>query len=152
MDETDRRILACLQADATMPVAEIARRVGLSSTPCWRRIQRLEEEKVVRARVALLDNKKLNVGVTVFVFVRTNRHSLDWLERFARAVDEMPEVLEFYRMSGEVDYLLRVVVPDIEAYDRFYKRLIARIELSDVSSSFAMEQIKYTTELPLTYA
>ena len=152
MDETDRRILACLQADATMPVAEIARRVGLSSTPCWRRIQKLEEDKVIRARVALLDSKKLNVGVTVFVFVRTTRHSLDWLERFATVVDEMPEVLEFYRMSGEVDYLLRVVVPDIAAYDRFYKRLIARIEIADVSSSFAMEQIKYTTELPLTYA
>ena len=151
MDQTDRRILACLQEDATMPVAEIARRVGLSSTPCWRRIQKLEEEKVIRARVALLDSGKLNVGVTVFVFVRTNRHSLDWLERFARAVDEMPEVLEFYRMSGEVDYLLRVVVPDIDAYDRFYKRLIAKIEIADVSSSFAMEQIKYTTELPLTY-
>jgi Lrp/AsnC family transcriptional regulator len=152
MDETDRRILACLQEDATMPVAEIARRVGLSSTPCWRRIQKLEEAKVVRKRVALLDSKALNVGVTVFVFVRTNRHSLDWLERFARVVDEMPEVMEFYRMSGDVDYLLRVVVPDIEAYDRFYRRLIARIEISDVSSSFAMEQIKSTTALPLDYA
>jgi Lrp/AsnC family transcriptional regulator len=152
MDETDRRILACLQEDATMPVAEIARRVGLSSTPCWRRIQKLEEAKVVRKRVALLDSKALNVGVTVFVFVRTNRHSLEWLERFARVVDEMPEVMEFYRMSGDVDYLLRVVVPDIEAYDRFYRRLIARIEISDVSSSFAMEQIKSTTALPLDYA
>ena len=152
MDRTDREILACLQEDATMPVAEIARRVGLSSTPCWRRLQKLEEAKVIRARVALLDSKKLNVGVTVFVFVRTSRHSLDWLEKFANAVDEMPEVVEFYRMSGEVDYLLRVVVPDIEAYDRFYKRLISRIELSDVSSSFAMEQIKYTTALPLDYA
>ncbi len=152
MDETDRQILACLQEDATMPVAEIARRVGLSSTPCWRRIQKLEEAKVIRARVALLDSKKLNVGITVFVSVRTSRHSLEWLEKFAKVVDEMPEVVEFYRMSGEVDYLLRVVVPDIDAYDRFYKKLIARIELSDVSSSFAMEQIKYTTALPLGYA
>jgi Lrp/AsnC family transcriptional regulator len=152
MDETDRRILACLQEDAAMPVAEIARRVGLSSTPCWRRIQKLEESKIIRARVALLDSKKLNVGVTVFVSVRTNKHSLEWLERFAKAVDEMPEVVEFYRMSGDVDYLLRVVVPDIEAYDHFYRRLIAKIELFDVSSSFAMEQIKYTTELPLNYA
>jgi Lrp/AsnC family transcriptional regulator len=152
LDETDRRILACLQEDANMPVAEIARRVGLSSTPCWRRIQKLEESKIVRARVALLDAKKLNVGVTVFVSVKTNHHSLQWLEKFAQAVSEMPEVIEFYRMSGEIDYLLRVVVPDIEAYDAFYKRLIARIELSDVSSSFAMEQIKYTTALPLGYA
>jgi Lrp/AsnC family transcriptional regulator len=152
MDETDRRILACLQEDANMPVAEIARRVGLSSTPCWRRIQKLEESKIIRGRVALLDAKKLNVGVTVFVSVKTNHHSLQWLEKFAEAVAEMPEVIEFYRMSGEIDYLLRVVVPDIEAYDAFYKRLIARIELSDVSSSFAMEQIKYTTALPLGYA
>ena len=135
-----------------MPVAEIARRVGLSSTPCWRRIQKLEESKIIRGRVALLDAKKLNVGVTVFVSVKTNHHSLQWLEKFAEAVAEMPEVIEFYRMSGEIDYLLRVVVPDIEAYDAFYKRLIARIELSDVSSSFAMEQIKYTTALPLGYA
>ena len=152
LDETDRRILACLQEDANMPVAEIARRVGLSSTPCWRRIQKLEEAKIIRARVALLDARKLNVGVTVFVSVKTDHHSLQWLEKFAQAVAEMPEVIEFYRMSGEIDYLLRVVVPDIEAYDAFYKRLIARIELSDVSSSFAMEQIKYTTALPLGYA
>jgi Lrp/AsnC family transcriptional regulator len=152
LDETDRRILACLQEDANMPVAEIARRVGLSSTPCWRRIQKLEEAKIIRARVALLDSKKLNVGVTVFVSVKTDHHSLQWLEKFAQAVSEMPEVIEFYRMSGEIDYLLRVVVPDIEAYDAFYKRLITRIELSDVSSSFAMEQIKYTTALPLGYA
>jgi Lrp/AsnC family transcriptional regulator len=152
LDETDRRILACLQEDANMPVAEIARRVGLSSTPCWRRIQKLEEARIIRARVALLDAKKLNVGVTVFVSVKTNHHSLQWLEKFAEAVREMPEVIEFYRMSGEIDYLLRVVVPDIEAYDAFYKRLVSRIELSDVSSSFAMEQIKYTTALPLGYA
>jgi len=152
MDQTDRHILACLQEDATMPVAEIARRVGLSSTPCWRRIQKLEEAKVIRRRVALLDGRELNVGTTAFVFVRTNQHSVEWLERFAAVVSEMPEVVEFYRMSGEVDYLLKVVVPDIAAYDRFYKQLIGRIELFDVSSSFAMEQIKYTTALPLDYA
>ncbi len=152
MDPTDRAILACLQEDATMPVAEIARRVGLSSTPCWRRIQKLEEAKVIRGRVALLDRVQLNVGVTVFVSVRTNQHSVAWLEKFAAAVADLPEVVEFYRMSGEVDYLLRVVVPDIAAYDRLYKKLIAKIELSDVSSSFAMEQIKSTTALPLDYA
>ena len=152
MDATDRAILACLQEDATMPVAEVARRVGLSSTPCWRRIQKLEEAKVIRARVALLDRRQLNVGVTVFVSVRTNQHSVAWLEKFAAAVADLPEVVEFYRMSGEIDYLLRLVVPDIAAYDRFYQKLIAKIELSDVSSSFAMEQIKYTTALPLDYA
>jgi Lrp/AsnC family transcriptional regulator len=152
VDPTDRAILACLQEDATMPVAEIARRVGLSSTPCWRRIQKLEEAKVIRARVALLDRQQLNVGVTVFVSVRTNQHSVAWLEKFAAAVADLPEVVEFYRMCGEIDDLLRVVVPDIAAYDRLYKKLIAKIELSDVSSSFAMEQIKSTTALPLDYA
>ncbi len=152
MDDTDRKILACLQEDAAMPLAQIARRVGLSATPCWRRIQKLEEAKVIRGRVALLDGAKINVGLTAFVFVRTNQHSTDWLKKFADAVSDLPEVIEFHRMSGEIDYLLKVVVPDIAAYDAFYKRLIAKIELSDVSSSFAMEQIKYTTALPLDYA
>jgi Lrp/AsnC family transcriptional regulator len=151
MDEIDKKILGCLQADATMPVAEVAEQVGLSTTPCWRRIQKLEEAGVIRARVALLDGVQLNVGVTVFVAVRTNEHSLQWYERFAKAVADIPEVVEFYRMSGEIDYMLRVVVPDIAAYDSVYKTLIDRVSLTDVSSSFAMEQIKYTTALPLTY-
>ncbi len=151
MDATDRQILDLLQKDATMPLAEIARKVGLSSTPCWRRIQKLEETKVIRKRVALLDGENINAGVNVFVSIRTSKHNADWLKKFADIVDQMPEVVEFYRMSGEIDYLLRVVVPDIAAYDEFYKRLIADIELDDVSSSFAMEQIKYTTALPLDY-
>lgn len=151
MDEIDKKILSCLQADATMPVADVADQVGLSTTPCWRRIQKLEESGVIRARVALLDGALLNVGVTVFVAVRTNEHSIEWYERFAKAVADIPEVVEFYRMSGEIDYMLRVVVPDIAAYDRVYKILIDRVSLTDVSSSFAMEQIKYTTALPLTY-
>jgi Lrp/AsnC family transcriptional regulator len=152
MDRIDLKILALLQDDASLPVAEIAERVGLSATPCWRRIQRLEESGIIRKRVALLDGGKLNVGVTVFVAVRTNEHSAEWLELFARAVSEFPEVVEFYRMSGDIDYLIRIVVPDIAAYDGFYRRLIAKIKLSDVSSSFAMEEIKYTTALPLEYA
>ncbi|NJO38017.1 MAG: Lrp/AsnC family transcriptional regulator [Rhizobiales bacterium] len=151
MDATDRQILELVQRDATMPLAEIARKVGLSSTPCWRRIQKLEETKVIRKRVALLDGEKINAGVNVFVSIRTSNHNADWLARFAEIVTRMPEVIEFYRMSGAVDYLLRVAVPDIAAYDAFYKRLIAQIELEDVSSSFAMEQIKYTTALPLDY-
>jgi len=151
VDDHDRKILACLQEDATMPLSEITKRVGLSSTPCWRRIQKLEETGVIRAKVALLDAAKLNVGVTVFVSIRTSQHSLDWLRQFAEVVQDFPEVVEFYRMSGDIDYLMRVVVPDIAAYDRFYKRLIERIALSDVSSSFAMEEIKYTTALPLDY-
>jgi Lrp/AsnC family transcriptional regulator len=151
MDEIDKKILGCLQNDATMPVADVAERVGLSTTPCWRRIQKLEEAGVIRARVALLDGVQLNVGVTVFVAVRTNEHNIEWYERFAKAVADIPEVVEFYRMSGEIDYMLRVVVPDIAAYDAVYKNLIDRVSLTDVSSSFAMEQIKYTTALPLTY-
>ena len=152
LDDFDRRILDCLQQDATLPIAEVAERVGLSPSPCWRRIRRLEEEGIIRARVALLDARRMQVGVTVFVTIRTNRHSMDWAERFCRAVSAIPEVLEFHRMSGSVDYLLRVVVPDIAAYDGVYKRLIEMADLYDVSSSFSMEQIKYTTALPTTYA
>jgi Lrp/AsnC family transcriptional regulator len=152
LDEIDRKILNLLQTDATMPVATIAERVGLSTSPCWRRIQKLEEDGIIRARVAVLDPDRLNVGVTVFVAVKTSQHDLGWLERFAAAVRDFPEVVEFYRMSGDIDYLMRVVVPDIAAYDALYKRLIQRVTLSDVSSSFAMETIKYTTAIPVTYA
>jgi Lrp/AsnC family transcriptional regulator len=152
MDALDRRILDLLQEDATLPVATIAERVGLTSTPCWRRIQKLEEAGIIRRRVALLDRAQLNIGVTVFVAVRTNQHNMAWYERFARAVAEIDEIVGFYRMSGDIDYLLHVVVPDIAGYDAVYKRLIAKIELSDVSSSFAMEIIKETTRLPLVYA
>ena len=119
--------------------------------PCWRRIQKLEEDGVITGRVALLDPKKINAKVTAFVAITTNQHNDEWLRRFAEVIRDFPEVVEFYRMAGQVDYLLRVVVPDIEAYDAFYKRLIAKIDISDVSTSFAMEQIKYTTALPLTY-
>jgi len=151
LDRMDRKILDILQKDCTLPVAEIGKQIGLSTTPCWRRIQKLEELGVIQRRVALLDPKKVNVGVTVFVSITTSHHTQDWLERFHAALQDFPEVVEFYRMSGQVDYLLRVVVPDIERYDAFYKRLIAKIEIRDVSSSFAMEQIKYTTEIPLDY-
>lgn len=150
-DEKDRKILQILQEDAMVPVADIAAQVGLSTTPCWRRIQKLEEDGYIRKRVALLDRRKLNVGVTVFVAVKATRHAVDWLDEFKRAVDAVPEVVEAYRLSGEIDYLLRVVVPDIAAYDAVYKRLIERVEFADVSSSFAMEDMKFTTALPLKY-
>ena len=140
-----------MQEDSTLAVADVAKKVGLSTTPCWRRIQKLEEEGVIRRRVALLDQTKINANVTVFVSIRTNSHSSEWLLRFSEVITQFPEVVEFYRMSGEVDYLLRVVVPDIAAYDAFYQKLIKKIEIRDVSSSFAMEQIKYTTQLPLDY-
>jgi Lrp/AsnC family transcriptional regulator len=152
LDEMDVKILRILQADCTRPVAEIGKEVGLSTTPCWRRIQKLEEAGVIRRRVAVLDPVAVNAGVTVFVSIKTDQHNLDWLERFHGAVADFDEVIEFYRMSGDIDYLLRVVVPDIAAYDAFYKKLIARIEISKVSSAFAMEQIKYTTALPLNFA
>lgn len=151
MDGIDRKILSLLQADSTLAVSEIAERVGLSSTPCWRRIQRLEHSGVIRARVALLDPAKMNVGVTVFIAVRTSHHSAEWAARFQTVVADIPEITEFYRMSGEIDYLLRAVVPDIGAYDSVYKRLIEGIELNDVTSMFAMETIKWTTMLPVTY-
>ncbi len=151
MDRTDRMILSILQEDATIPVAEIGRKVGLSTTPCWRRIQKMEEDGVILRRVAVLDPAMVNANVTVFVSVVTNQHNEDWLLRFARIISEFPEVIEFHRMSGNVDYLLKVVVPDIAAYDAFYKRLVGRIDITDVSSAFAMERIKETSALPLNY-
>ncbi len=151
MDRLDRKILRLLQEDATLAVADVAKKVGLSTTPCWRRIQKLEEDGVIQRRVAILDPVRVNTRVTVFVSIRTGSHSNEWLKRFSEVVQEFPEVVEFYRMSGDVDYLLRVVVPDIAAYDAVYKRLISKIDIRDVSSAFAMEQIKYTTELPLDY-
>ena len=149
MDRLDRKILRLLQEDATLAVADIAKKVGLSTTPCWRRIQKLEEAGIIRGRVALLDKDKLGLGMTVFVALKTDQHNAEWLEEFAQKISSYPEVVEFYRMSGEVDYLLRVVGKDMAAYDRFYKRLISEVSLTDVSSSFAMAEIKYTTALPL---
>ena len=151
LDKIDLQILGLLQQDASVPVAEIAEKVRLSVTPCWRRIQRLETEGVIRKRVALLDASKLNVGVTVFVAVKTARHNQEWFEKFHAAVMKIPEIVEFYRMSGDMDYLLRVIVPDIAGYDAVYKKLIKTADLFDVSSSFAMEQIKYTTAVPLNF-
>jgi len=149
LDQTDIQILDILQQDASKPVADIAAKVGLSVTPCWRRIQKLEETGIIRQRVALLDAEKLGLGMSVFVAIKTDQHNADWLSGFAAMIKKSPEVVEFYRMSGEVDYLLRVVVPDMAAYDKFYQSLISAVKLSDVSSSFAMEEIKNSTALPL---
>jgi Lrp/AsnC family transcriptional regulator len=149
LDGIDRRILAALQSDATVSIADLAERVGLSQTPCWKRIKRLEAAGVIAGRVALLDRTRLGVGTTVFVSVRTSQHDEDWLTGFAEAIRAIPEVTEFYRMSGDVDYLLKIVCRDIADYDRIYKTMIRAARLSDVSSSFAMEQIKYTTQVPL---
>ena len=149
MDAIDRKILAVVQQDASLSVAEIGQRVGLSSTPCWKRLQRLEADGVILRRVALIDPEKIGLGITVFVSIETGDHSREWLARFAEVVGAIPEVMEFYRMAGDVDYMLRVVVPDIQGYDAFYKRLIAAVPLKNVTSRFAMERIKSTTALPL---
>lgn len=149
MDVTDRQIVRLLQEDASLSVAEIGKRVGLSSTPCWKRIQRLEEEGVITRRVAVIDPDKVGLGVTVFVSIETGDHSDEWLKSFAATVRDMPEVMEFYRMAGDVDYMLRVVTTDIQSYDAFYKRLIAAAPLKNVTSRFAMERIKSTTVLPV---
>jgi Lrp/AsnC family transcriptional regulator len=149
MDTTDRRILALLQEDATLSIADVGERVGLSQTPCWKRIQRLEAKGVIRRRVALLDPEKLGLTVTALVSIETNDHSAEWLARFASVTSDMPEVLDIYRMAGEVDYVLRVVVPDMQGYDTFYKRLIAAVPLKNVTTRFAMERVKSTTALPI---
>jgi Lrp/AsnC family transcriptional regulator len=149
LDSIDLKILARLQSDSSRPIAEIAEAVHLSQNACWRRIRRLEEEGVVRKRVALLDPDKFGVGVTVFVSVRAGEHSDKWLQSFAAAVRKMPEVVEFYRMAGDVDYLIKFQVKDIAAYDKAYKSLIRSAKLLDVSAAFAMEEMKRTTELPL---
>ena len=151
LDEFDKKILKCLQHDASLPLSELAEAVGLSKNPCWRRVKRLEEEGYIRARVALLDPAKLNLHLTVFVAIKTRDHSQAWFERFVALVRDQPEVIGFYRMAGDVDYLMRVMVPDMAAFDLFYKRLIAGIELESVTSTFAMEEIKQATQLPLDY-
>lgn len=151
MDKLDAQILDLLQGNGGLSAAEIAERIGLSKAPCWRRIQKLQQDGIIRKTVVLLDAKALNVGTTVFVTLKTGNHSQGWFEKFARAVREIPEVTEIHRMSGDVDYLIRIVVPDIDAYDVVYKRLISAVEFQDVSASFALETIKYTTALPLCY-
>ncbi len=140
-----------LQGNAGLTAKELAEHVGLTPTPCWRRVQNLEKAGVIRGRVALLDPAALNLGVTVLVHIRTNDHSAAWLQRFNAGITDMPEIIEAYRTSGEIDYTLKVVVPSIEAYDRFYKRLINRVDLYDVRSVFVMEEMKQTTALPLDY-
>jgi Lrp/AsnC family transcriptional regulator len=149
LDRIDRHILQILQCDSTLSIQQMGEQVGLSHNACWRRIKRLEEAGIIRKRVALVDPHKLGYGVTVFVTVRTNQHNEQWLDKFARGVAALPEVMEFYRTSGDIDYLLKVLVSDIAEYDRFYKKLIAIAPLSDVSSNFAMEQVKYSTEVPV---
>jgi len=149
LDGIDRRILRELQRDSTIPIADLALHVGLSQTPCWKRVKRMTDAGIITKRVALVDPVKVDLGLVVFVSVRTNRHDQEWLDAFAAAAGGLPEVVEFYRLSGDTDYLLKVLVRDIAAYDAFYRKLIAAVPLSDVSSAFAMEQIKSTTAVPV---
>jgi len=152
MDKKDKQILSILQKNAATPLAELAQAASLSTTPCWRRVQKLQADGVIRGQVVLCDPARLNLPVTVFVTLRTSQHSDAWMKKFVQATRDIPEIVEIYRMSGEVDYLLKVVVPDIAGYDAVYKRLIRAVDLQDVSSSFAMEVLKSTTALPLDYA
>ncbi|ASY78565.1 transcriptional regulator [Pectobacterium polaris] len=151
LDKIDRTLLNMLQQDCTLSLQTLAEAVNLTSTPCWKRLKRLEEEGIIRARVALLDNERLGLGLTAFVLLKTQQHNRDWYQTFTRVVSDMPEVLAFYRMAGEYDYLMQVQVADMKSYDDFYKRLVNGIPgLVDVTSSFAMERIKHTTALPLS--
>lgn len=152
MDDFDKKILKCLQEDATISTAALSEKVGLSTTPCWRRVQILEEKGFIEKRVAIVNKKKLNLGLTVMVNIKTSRHSKDWLDNFKKLIVHIPEVIEVLRLSGETDYSLKILVPDIEEYDRVYQEIISKIDdLYDVSSSFVMEEIKHTTKLPLNY-
>lgn len=149
LDRMDRAILGALQEDGTLSAAQLGEKVGLSATPCWKRVKAMEEAGLITKRIALVDRAQAGLPVTVFVSLRTNRHDEAWLRKFAATVSSMPEVMEFHRMSGDVDYLLKVVAADIAGYDRFYKRLIQNAQLAGVSSAFSMEEIKSTTALPL---
>ncbi len=149
LDLIDRRILSLLQENANLTVKEIAAEINLSSTPCWKRIQRLHDNGVIRKSVSLLDARKIDLDLTVFVAIRTNEHNIEWSDRFTAVVQDFPEITEVYRMSGEIDYMLKVVAKDTRAYDAFYKRLIKEVSLSDINSMFAMEEMKYSTALPI---
>ena len=149
IDRFDLKILEQLQRDDTLSIAQLAEGVGLSVTPCWRRIQRLEKEGVIEKRIAVLNPEKLDLSLTVFVMVKTDKHNQAWLNAFQETVKDFPEIVEVNRLAGEHDYLLKVITRNNQSYDAFYKRLIARIELSNVTSCFSMEQVKKTTELPL---
>ena len=152
IDKKDREILRILQEDATISLNDLAAKVNLTPTPCWRRIQKLQDDGIIRKQVALCDANKLNLGLTTFVTIRTSQHNEEWMKRFVAGATSIPEIVEIYRLSGDADYLLKIVVPDIARYDSVYKRLIRSVELLDVNSAFAMETIKCTTALPVDYA
>ncbi|SFC22262.1 Lrp/AsnC family transcriptional regulator [Tropicimonas isoalkanivorans] len=150
-DETDRKILDVLQRDSDLPISVIAEQVGLSTTPIWRRIKRMEAAGLIRARVVVVDQKLANVPMTVFIGITAPRHEMEWLERFRALIDEIPEVVEAYRLTGSTDYIMKVVVPDIATYDTVYQRMIASLDFSQINSSISMEELKFTTAVPTKY-
>ena len=151
MDDIDKKILSLLQVNADIPVAELSKKVNLSSTPCWLRINKLYKQGYIKKKVAVIDREKINLSTVAFVQIRTSQHNMAWSKKFIEGVKEMDEVVEFYRLSGTTDYLLKVLVPSIDKFDEFYKKLTDKIDLSDVTTSFAMEEIKQTSNLPLDY-
>ena len=151
MDDVDKKILSLLQVNADIPVAELSKKVNLSSTPCWLRINKLYKQGYIKKKVAVIDRAKINLSTVAFVQIRTSQHNMAWSKKFVEGVKEMDEVVEFYRLSGTTDYLLKVLVPSIDKFDEFYKRLTDKVDLSDVTTSFSMEEIKQTNNLPLNY-
>ncbi|MCY4397650.1 MAG: Lrp/AsnC family transcriptional regulator [Rhodospirillaceae bacterium] len=149
LDEADLRILRCLQSDASVSMDELAAKANLSRNACWRRVKQLEERQVIRGRVALIDPDTVDLGLSVFVIIRTSAHEKDWLGKFEEAVRTLPEIQGAHRMTGDIDYVLRLRVPNVKGYDRFYKRLIAKVPISEISASFVMDDIKDTTALPI---
>ena len=151
MDDIDKKILSLLQINADIPVAELSKKVNLSSTPCWLRINKLYKQGYIKKKVAVIDRAKINLSTVAFVQIRTSQHNMEWSKKFIEGVKEMDEVVEFYRLSGTTDYLLKVLVPSIDKFDVFYKKLTDKIDLSDVTTSFSMEELKQTSNLPLNY-
>jgi len=151
MDDIDKKILSLLQVNADIPVAELSKKVNLSSTPCWLRINKLYKQGYIKKKVAVIDRAKINLSTVAFVQIRTSQHNMLWSKKFIEGVKEMDEVVEFYRLSGTTDYLLKVLVPSIDKFDAFYKRLTDKVDLSDVTTSFSMEELKQTSNLPLHY-
>ena len=149
MDQTDLRILRILQEDSSLPVSDVAKKVGLSASPCWKRIKRMHDEGIIKYQISVLDAERLGFGLTVFINIKTGEHSTNWLKEFSATVTAMPEVMELHRIAGDVDYMLKVIVPDMAAFDAFYKGLIGTAALTEVSSYFTMETIKETTALPI---
>ena len=152
LNDIDKKILSVLQENADIPISELSKKVNFSATPCWARINKLYKQGFITKKVAVVDRLKLNLNVVAFVQVKTSNHNMEWARKFVKVINDMPEVIEFYRLSGSIDYLLKVLVPSIEKYDEFYKKLTDKVDLTDVSTSFSMEEIKQTSSLPLDYA